>query len=101
MHPAKVNAIKDWQSPTKKKQVQAFLGFANYYWQFIQNNSAKVKPFTELTRDVPLSWGQQQQEVFDNLKIDFTTAPVLRHFDWDLEIIMETDASNQAIVGIL
>ena len=101
MQPAKVNAIQEWKPPTKKKEVQAFLGFANYYRQFIQNYSAKVKPLTELTRDILFSWGQQQQEEFDNLKIAFTSVPVLRPFHPNLQTIMETDASNQAIAGVL
>ena len=33
--------------------------------------------------------------------IAFTTAPVLKPFDRELETIMETDASNQAIAGVL
>ena len=80
--------------PTKKKQVQAFLGFANYYCQFIKNYSAKVKPLTELTKDILFSSKVQQQEAFDNLKIAFTSAPVLQPFDLSQDTIMETDASN-------
>ena len=101
MQPQKVNVILQWQTPIKKKEIQAFLGFANYYRRFIHNYSAKVKPLTELTKDVPFSWGQQQQKAFDDLKIAFTTAPVPQPFDRDLETIMETDASNQAIAGVL
>ena len=58
IQPQKVNEILQWQTPTKKKEIQAFLGFANYYYRFIHNYSAKVKPLTELTKDVPFSWGQ-------------------------------------------
>ena len=76
-------------------------GFANYYRRFILNYSAKVKPLTELTKDVPFSWGTQQQQAFADLKTAFTTALVLQPFDWTRETIMETDASNQAIAGVL
>src|SRR5258706_6448272 len=64
MQQKKVDAILDWQTPTKKKEVQAFLGFANYYRRFIKNYSAKAKPLIELTKDVPFCWNQQQQEAF-------------------------------------
>ena len=101
MQPNKVNTILQWQPPMKKKEVQAFLGFANYYRRFIYNYSAKVKPLTELTKDVPFSWGQQQDQAFNDLKTALTTAPVLRPFERDLEMIIETNASNQAIAGIL
>ena len=96
-----IDAVLEWQTPTKKKEVQAFLGFTNYYRRFIANYSAKVKPLTELTKDVPFSWGHQQQKAFDDLKTAFTTAPVLKPFDRELETIMETDASNQAIASVL
>ena len=49
----------------------------------------------------PFSWNEQQQSAFDNLKAAFTTAPVLKPFDRNLQTIMETDASNQAIAGVL
>ena len=55
-----MDAIQAWPVPTKKKQVQAFFGFANYYCRFILNYSAKVKLLTELTKDIPFSWGIQQ-----------------------------------------
>ena len=55
MQSNKVNAILQWQPPMKKKEVQAFLSSANYYRRFIHNYSAKVKPLTELTKDVPFS----------------------------------------------
>ena len=101
MQERKVNAVLNWKTPAKKKEVQAFLGFANYYRRFIKNYSAKVKPLTELTKDIPFSWGHAQQTAFDDLKTAFTTAPVLRPFDRNLQTIMETDASNQAIAGVL
>ena len=60
MQQERMDAIQGWLVPSKKKQVQAFLGFANYYYSFILNYSAKVKMLTELTKDVPISWGTQQ-----------------------------------------
>ena len=35
MAPKKVAGILDWPIPIKVKQVQAFLGFINFYWRFI------------------------------------------------------------------
>src|SRR5258706_4900792 len=101
MDPAKLETMSKWPIPTKKKEVQAFLGFANYYRRFIINYSAKARPLIDLTRDVPFSWGHQQQQAFDELRARFLSAPILTQFDRNLETIMETDASNQAIAGIL
>jgi len=101
MDPTKLEAMSKWPTPTKKKEVQAFLGFANYYRRFITNYSGKARPLIDLTRNVPFSWAQAQQQSFDELKQLFLSAPILTQFDRCLETIVETDASNQAISGIL
>jgi len=101
MDPTKLEAMSKWSTPTKKKEVQAFLCFANYYRRCIANYSGKARPLIDLTRDVPFSWGQAQQQSFDELKQLFLSAPILTQFDRCLETIMETDSNNQAISGIL
>ena len=65
------------------------------------NYSTRARPLIDLTRDVPFSWGHQHQQVFGELRTRFLSAPILTQFDRTLETIMETDASNQAIAGIL
>ena len=42
--PAKLKTMSKWSSPTKNKEVQAFVGFANYYRRFIVNYRAKARP---------------------------------------------------------
>jgi len=64
----KLKAISKWSTPMTMKEVQAFLGFTNYYRRFIINYSGKARPLIDLTRDVPFSWGQAQQQSFDKLK---------------------------------
>jgi hypothetical protein len=50
MDPSKIQAILDWPAPTKVKELQAFLGFANFYRRFIDNYSGIVVPLTRLLR---------------------------------------------------
>jgi len=76
MDPTKLEAMSKWPTPTKKKEVQAFLGFANYYRRFIVNYSGKARSLIDLTRDVPFLWGQAQQQSFDELKQLFLSAPI-------------------------
>ena len=77
MEQGKIQTIQDWEVPTRKKDVQAFLGFANYYRRFIRDYATRVKPLTELTKgNVPFSWGYLQQEAFDELKQAFQEAPI-------------------------
>lgn len=39
MDPSKVIAVLDWPVPTNRKQLQRFLGFANFYRRFIKDYS--------------------------------------------------------------
>jgi hypothetical protein len=47
--PDKVKAIVEWEAPTSVKGVRGFLGFANFYRQFIKDYSDRVMALTELT----------------------------------------------------
>ena len=53
----KLKTISKWPVPTNKRDVQAFLCFANYYQRFIETYSTKARPVIDLTKDVPFSCG--------------------------------------------
>src|ERR1700687_2999006 len=102
MDPEKVKAVENWEAPGKLKEVQAFLGFANFYLRFIWNHSRVVQPLTKLTKKlVPFQRGPDQKRAFAELKAAFKTAPVLAHFDYEKEIVLETDTSSYVSVGVL
>jgi hypothetical protein len=102
MDPKKTTAIREWQSPKCVKDVQAFLGFANFYWRFIQGFSALAAPLSALTqKDTPFIWREETEAAFQALKKAFTTAPILHHFDPEKAKIVETDASDYVSAGIL
>ena len=102
MSPEKVKSIQDWPEPRKIKDVQSFLGFANFYRRFIDNYSGIVTPLTRLTRKgIPWNFSDSCHSAFQNLKDAFTSAPILTYWVPDALIIIETDASNYAIAGIL
>ena len=48
MEQEKVKAVKEWKTPTRIKDVESFLGFANFYQRFIQNFSHTAKPLNKL-----------------------------------------------------
>ena len=48
--PKKTQAVRDWKLPKTVKQLQAFLGFINFYQKFIRGAAEKSLPLTELTR---------------------------------------------------
>lgn len=94
MDPVKVQGLMDWPIPKKVKDVQAFIGFANFYRRFIQGFSKIARPLTQLTRkDIEWEWSQEAQNAFDKLKRAFTTAPILVMPDPSKKMRIETDAS--------
>ena len=102
MDPKKVTAIETWATPTSVKDVQTFLGFANFYRLFIQGYSSLTASLSALTKKgITFQWGKEQEQAFQALKTAFSTAEVLRGFDPDLPTRLETDASQWATGGVL
>ncbi|KIK12769.1 hypothetical protein PISMIDRAFT_18502 [Pisolithus microcarpus 441] len=98
----KVKAIRDWPEPRKVKDIQSFLGFANFYCRFISNYSDIVVPLTRLTRkNAPWDFSEVCRTSFNRLKEAFSTAPILTHFQPGVPITVKTDASDYAVAGIL
>ena len=102
MDPAKIETVVNWPTPKTMKDVQSFLGFANFYRRFILGFSKIAEPLTKLTKkDTKFVWSEKCQQAFDFMKGAFTSDMVLLHFDPDMEIIFETDASDYVSAGIL
>jgi len=49
MDPVKVAGVREWPTPENKTDIQAFLGFMNFYRRFIQDFSTKARPLFDLT----------------------------------------------------
>ena len=187
----RIEVVKDWPEPKSVQDIQVFLGFANFYWQFIQSFSRIVAPLTSILKTTSKlvssrndgsrsascgnddsrpaserndgnsevdgfgsgvehakkSGKSKSQELaksqkspksgkskgekskkppksrnspnydakdtgpnfltpkarsaFNRLRLVFTEAPILRHFDPECHIRIETDASGYAIGGVL
>ena len=50
MDPKKIESILEWPIPRSVKEVQSFLGFANFYQKFIDSYSRLAAPLTTLTK---------------------------------------------------
>ena len=101
MDSAKVQVIQNWPEPRKVKNIQSFLGFANFYHRFIHEYSDIVITLTQLIwKDLEWNFSNACHDTFNNLKPAFTSAPVLTHWIPDAPMIVKTDASNYAIATI-
>ena len=97
-----VKAIREWPRPSKQKDVQQFIGLAQFYHQYINNFADIALPLTALLGEgVPFSWDEDKERAFAALKDAVSNAPVLRIFDPDLATTVETDASGFAIGAVL
>ena len=98
----KLQIIQDWPEPCKVKDIQSFLGFANFYHRFIYEYSRIVVPLTNLTcKNIPWNFTNECHSALNALKKAFTTALVLTHWILDTQITVETDASDYALAAIL
>jgi len=98
----KIRAIRNWPTPNTLKEVQAFLGFANFYRRFICDYSKIAVPLTALTqKNQQFEWTLHAQDAFNELRSRFLQAPVLIHPNFELPFVVETDASDSATGGII
>jgi len=102
MEKEKVQGVVDWPVLKNMKEVQKFLGLANYYRRFVKDFAKIEKPLHETTRKgKKWEWGEKQQRAFEELKKRFTTEPVLVTPDLDKEMRVEADVSDFATGGVL
>ena len=102
MDPLKVSAILKWPDLTNIKQVRAFLGLENFYQWFIKDYAIITWPLMDLTcKDTPFTFGDEERQAFNALKAAFTKAPVQQYPDQDCEFLLEINASEFAVSGVL
>ena len=103
-----VSSIHDWPAPRSHHDIQVFLGFANFYQCSVTYFSWIIQPLTTLLMGGKVGHfskvfklTKEVRTTFKELKVAFTTAPVLWHYNANLPVRLETDASSFTISGIL
>ena len=101
--PDAVEAVLTWKSPKTEHQLMSFLGFANYYREFIKGYADKVYPMQQLMRHKgkKFTWNNAAEESFQRIKKELCEAPVLGMPTEKGMYVLDTDASVVAISGIL
>jgi len=102
--PEKVRKVAEWPIPTNVKELQSFLGLANYYRRFVKGYSQIAHPLTQLTSSKKLNWNEKADESFKKLKTALCNAPILAYplFDENAgKFCLDVDASGNAVGAVL
>jgi len=102
MQKEKVEGVLNWLVPRNVKEVQKFLGLANYYRRFIKDFARIVALLHMLVRKKQKwKWEKKQEKAFERLKTAFTTEPVLAIPEIDREMRVEVDALDYTTGRVL
>ncbi|CAI7858245.1 unnamed protein product [Closterium sp. NIES-53] len=100
--PKKIEAVRTWKTLENVKELQQFLGFANYYNRFVPQYAKIATPLTNLLKkNTPFKWEDVHQQAMEQLKTALTSAPVLILPDPEKDYVIEADASDQAVGFVL
>ena len=100
--PTKVSAVANRIPPSTIKGVREFLGLTGYYRRFVPDYSTVAQPLVRLLgKDCKFKWTDACQDAFMALHSLLIKAPVLAFPKEDLPYIVDTDASDYGIGGVL
>ena len=98
--PERTKSLKEYKEPTNMKELERFLGMANYYSKFVSRFSELESPLQDLKNSGQFQWSSRLADTFRAVKVaildSFLTVP-----DFNQEFVLETDASGIAIAGVL
>ena len=102
MEEEKVKGVLEWPMPKSVKNVQKFLGLANYYRWFIEGFATVARPLHDLVKkDKKWEWTEKKESMFKELKERFTKELILAAPDIDKKIRIEVDVSDYVTGGVL
>ena len=106
MEADKVAVVQEWVTPRTKKQLQSFLGFANFYRKYVRHFAEIAAPLTDMLHGLPGNAAlptltPAAVAAFEALKRAVAQAPVLHMVDPDATMVVYTDASEVAIGAVL
>ena len=103
--PEKLRVLREWPAPSKVREMQSFLGFINFYAEYLADATQLTAQLYDLTTghkgDDPIKLSPQNVAAFEEIKRKLCAAPQLAHPDLDRPFTLYTDASNIAVGAIL
>ncbi|KAD7117013.1 hypothetical protein E3N88_04281 [Mikania micrantha] len=100
--PTKIEAIKNWTTPSTPTEIRSFLGLVGYYRRFVANFSKIALPLTTLSqKSHAFIWRQNQEDAFKFLKQKLCNSPILSLPEGNDDFVVYCDASNLGLGCVL
>ena len=100
--PSKVTAITMAPRPTSVKEVRSFLGLVGYYRKFIPNMSTIAQSLNQLLEQGRRwKWTEECEKSFQELKSALASSSVLTHYNPDLPLKLDCDASHFGLGAVI
>jgi hypothetical protein len=94
--------IRDALPPRTKKQLQRFLGLANWVREYVPMFATIAAPLTDLlVMKKTFRWIDAAQKTFDKLKTAIDQPLLLHRPDASCEYVLQTDASGLGVAAVL
>ena len=71
--------IKNAKAPTNNKQLESFVGLANFYGRMIPDSATKMLPLNN-GRNSNFSWGKMQQKALEDIKNELCANPLVQPY---------------------
>ena len=98
----KIRAITDSPPPQNIAQLRSFLGMVNYYGKFLKHLSSRLAPLYRLLQQrTPWRWGAEERTVFEAVKKQLSSPPILEHYDPEKPLSLACDASPYGVGAVL
>lgn len=99
----KALSLGSWPRPVKLRDLLRFLGFCNFFREFIPSFAGLAEPLYQMLRGKKplLDWTPERTTAFRNLCSMFIRSPILTAVKSDLPFVLFVDSSDYAVGAVL
>lgn len=103
--PEKVTAMVNYPRPNTTTEIKRFLGLCSWYRRFISHFSSLVAPLNDILKgkkkNQAIVWTPEAERSFKQIKEALVSAPILRSPDFSVPFVIQCDASDCGLGGVL